>query len=73
MSPGDKYSVSVSDQQIQEYKETFLMFDKEGSSRESQVRVRFNLRMVMGLSLPRSWGQFSGPWAAIQHQRRLMT
>ena len=41
MSAGDKYSVKVSDKQIQEYKETFLMFDKEGSEGEAgQIKCK---------------------------------
>ena len=28
MSPGDKYTVKVTDEQMNGYKETFMMFDK---------------------------------------------
>ena len=42
MSAGDKYSVKVSDQQIQEYKETFLMFDKAGRQGGAQSSVRIH-------------------------------
>ena len=74
MSAGDKYSVKVSDQQIQEYKETFLMFDKAGRQGATiQGLSGFTLRTEMGLSLPRSWGRYSGPSVATQHQRRLRT
>ena len=59
MSAGDKYSVKVSDQQIQEYKETFLMFDKAGRQGATiQGLSGFTLRTEMGLSLPRSWGRY---------------
>ena len=30
MTPGEKYSVKISDEQIESYKETFKMFDKVG-------------------------------------------
>ena len=35
MSPGDKYSVKVSDEQMDGFKETFMMFDKVNSWVES--------------------------------------
>ena len=28
MSPGDKYSVKISDEQMESFKQTFMMFDK---------------------------------------------
>ena len=41
MSPGDKYTVKVTDEQMNGYKETFMMFDK--------VRIAF-LRPGQGYS-----------------------
>ena len=46
MSAGDKYSVKVSDQQIQEYKETFLMFDKDGDGTVSTKELGAVLRSL---------------------------
>jgi len=30
MAPGDKYSVNISDAELESFKETFMMFDKDG-------------------------------------------
>ena len=46
MSAGDKYSVKVSDQQIEEYKETFLMFDKDGDGTVSTKELGAVLRSL---------------------------
>ena len=46
MSAGDKYSVKVSDQQIEEYKETFLMFDKDGDGTVSTKELGVVLRSL---------------------------
>ena len=46
MSAGDKYSLKVSDQQIEEYKETFIMFDKDGDGTVSTKELGAVLRSL---------------------------
>ena len=58
MTPGEKYSVKISDSEIESYKETFRMFDKVQS--RDIIRVIIStvvIRMVTAQCPPRSWGQ----------------
>jgi hypothetical protein len=55
MAPGQKYSVKISDAELDSYKETFMMFDKVGQ--EDPIvhhHHSFLCRMVMEQFPPRS-------------------
>ena len=44
MTPGDKYSVKISDEQIESYKETFKMFDKVGKLQDDIIWLIENIQ-----------------------------
>ena len=61
MSPGDKYSIKVSDEQMNGYKETFMMFDKVTRRVLNYCPLTLGMsRMETEQCPPRSWEQSSG-------------
>ena len=52
MSPGDKYSVKVTDEQMNGYKETFMMFDKVRIALFKQEQGYSSYNNTIGFSIP---------------------
>ena len=46
MTPGEKYSVAMSDEQIEGFKQTFQMFDKDGDGTVSTKELGAVLRSL---------------------------
>ena len=58
MTPGEKYSVKIPDEDIEGFKETFRMFDKVPGLGLSLIDDDDDdIRMVTAQCPPRSWGQ----------------
>ena len=60
MTPGEKYSVKIPDEDIEGFKETFRMFDKVpglGLSLIDDDDDDDDIRMVTAQCPPRSWGR----------------
>ena len=56
MTPGEKYSVKIPDEDIEGFKETFRMFDKV-SGLGHNYDDDDDIRMVTVQCPPRSWGR----------------
>ena len=57
MTPGEKYSVKIPDEDIEGFKETFRMFDKVPELGHSYDDDDVDIRMVTARCPPRSLGR----------------